>query len=143
MAHDLVARETLAEFGEFRAYWRSERQELAFEAFREADGRAWLLRVPLEARAALRAMLRDLAPMLDHRTTADPGILRQVALGPKDELAAVLLEEGDARAFALWRRERLRSGWSWTVDVVVVPLDLARWLCGRVAQVVDRAGAPH
>ncbi len=82
MANDLLAREPIADFGEFRAYLRIERQEMVFEAFREADGRAWLLRVPLAARAAIAGLLRDLAAMLaDERSgAADPGILRQVAL---------------------------------------------------------------
>ena len=88
-------------------------------------------------------LLRDLAAMLaDERTgAADPGILRQVALGPKDALAAVLLEEGRERAFALWRQEQLRTGWSWTIDVLVVPLELARGVCGLMRQVVERAGS--
>ena len=50
MAEGLLAREPIANYGEFRAYHRRERRELAFEAFREGDGRAWLLRVPVEAR---------------------------------------------------------------------------------------------
>ena len=145
MANDLLAREPIADFGEFRAYLRPERQEMVFEAFREADGRAWLLRVPLAARAAVAGLLRDLAAMLaDERAgAADPGILRQVALGPKDALAAVLLEEGRERAFALWRQEQLRAGWSWTIDVLVVPIELAAKICGLMRQVVERTGARH
>ena len=64
MANDLLAREAIADFGEFRAYLRLERQEMVFEAFREADGRAWLLRVPLAARAAITGLLRELAALL-------------------------------------------------------------------------------
>ena len=142
MASDLLQREPIADFGEFRAYLRSERQEMVFEALREADGRAWLLRVPVAARAALAALLRELASLLadDRSGAADPGILREVPLGPKDALAAVLLEEGHERAFALWRREQLRSGWEWTIDVVVVPLELAAKLCGLMRQAIERAG---
>ena len=142
MASDLLTREPIAEFGEFRAYLRSERQEMVFEAFRESDGRAWLLRVPLAARAAMTGLLREAAALLaDERSgRADPGILRQVTLGPKDALAAVLLEEGPDRAFALWRREQLRSGWEWTIDVVVVPLELADRVCGLMRQVIERTG---
>ena len=142
MARDLLTREPIAEFGEFRAYLRSERQEMVFEAFRESDGRAWLLRVPLAARAAMAGLLREAAALLaDERSSAaDPGILRQVTLGPKDALAAVLLEEGQDRAFALWRREQLRSGWEWTIDVVVVPLELADRVCGLMRQVIERTG---
>ena len=143
MANDLLAREPIADFGEFRAYLRTERQEMVFEAFREADGRAWLLRVPLAARAAIdRPPARAWRPCwpTSARAAADPGILRQVALGPKDALAAVLLEEGRERAFALWRREQLRAGWEWTIDVVVVPLELAERVCGLMRQVVERTG---
>jgi hypothetical protein len=143
MAGDLLQREPIADFGEFRAYLRSERQEMVFEAFREADGRAWLLRVPLAARAAMTGLLRELTAMLaDERSgAADPGILREVTLGPRDALAAVLLEEGPERAFALWRRELLRSGWEWTIDVIVVPVELAARICGLMRQVVERAGS--
>jgi hypothetical protein len=140
MAQGLLTREPIAEFGELRAYLRAERQEIAFEAFREADGRAWLLRVPLAARAALVALLRDIGAILAEVAdgTPDPGILHQVAIGPKDQLTALLLVEGRERAFALWRREQLRDGWSWTVDVVVVPVELARRLCAVVADAVER-----
>ena len=67
----------------------------------------------------------------------EAGVLRQVTIGHADQLAAVLIVEGDQRAFALWRREQLRSGWSWTIDVMVVPLELACRLCGLVLQVID------
>jgi hypothetical protein len=139
MAQGLLTRETIADFGEFRAYLRAEREELAFEAFREGDGRAWLLRVPLAARSALGRLLREVSPMLVDGTglKIEAGVLRQVTIGHADQLAAVLIVEGDQRAFALWRREQLRSGWSWTIDVMVVPLELACRLCGLVLQVID------
>jgi hypothetical protein len=142
MASGLLAREPITDFGEFRAYVRAERQEMVFEAFREGDGRAWLLRVPLQARAAIANLLRELMPMLgaDRVAAADPGVLRQIPLGPGDQLAAVLLEDGHERAFALWRQEHLRMGWSWTVDVLVVPIELARRVCGLMQQVLERAG---
>lgn len=144
MAQGLLTREAIADFGEFRAYLRVERQELAFEAFREGDGRAWLLRVPLAARAALGALLRDVSPMLldDSSLALDARVLRQVSIGPSDQLAAVLIAEGDRRAFALWRQERLRIGWSWTIDVMVVPVELACRLCGLILRVTDRMTAP-
>ena len=146
MAEGLLAREPIADYGEFRAYLRRERQELVFEAFREDDGRAWLLRVPVEARSAMAGLLREVMPMVGNSrgvTVGDGGVLRQVPLGPKDQLAAVVLADGEERAFALWRQEELRSGWSWTIDVVVVPLDQARGLCGLAMQVLDRFGATH
>jgi hypothetical protein len=138
MANGLLRREPIPEFGEFRAYLRAERQEMVFEAFREGDGRAWLLRVPLPARPAVAALLRDVDPMLG-RAPTEPGVLRQVALGPADQLVALLLADGEERAFALWRQERLRTGWSWTVDVLVVPMVLAGTLCRLLRQVLDRA----
>jgi hypothetical protein len=144
MAEGLLARETIANYGEFRAYLRRERQELAFEAFREDDGRAWLLRVPIGARPAIVGLLREIGPILEagRRPAVDEtGIVRRVALGPADQLAAVLLEDGELSAFALWRQEQLRAGWSWTVDVVVVPLALAGRLCGLALQVLDRVAA--
>ncbi|MFL5332928.1 MAG: hypothetical protein ACJ8H8_07050 [Geminicoccaceae bacterium] len=143
MAQGLLRREPIDDFGEFRAYLRAERQEMAFEAFREGDGRAWLLRVPLAARAPLSALLREVSPMLldDAGLSIDAGVLHQVSIGPTDQLAAVLIAEGDRRAFALWRQEQLRSGWSWTVDVVVVPVELAHRLCGLVLQVIERMTA--
>lgn len=144
MAEGLLIREPITDYGEFRAYLRREREEMVFEAFREADGRAWLLRVPLQARAAMAGLLRDVGPnLVDHATASAEGgsILRQVTIGPKDQLAAVLLEDGDDRAFALWRQEELRSGWSWTIDVVVVPIELAKRLCSLVLQVIDRLNA--
>jgi hypothetical protein len=68
-------------------------------------------------------------------------VIDQVTIGPSDQLAAVVLEEGEERAFALWRQEQLKSGWSWTIDVVVVPLELAKRLCALVLQVIDRVNA--
>ena len=140
LAHDLLLRETIAEFGELRAYARPERQELMFEAFRESDGRAWLLRVPLDAAQGLGNLLREAILLLgDER--AGPGLLRQVTLGPKDALAALVLEEGTERAFALWRREQVRTGWDWTIDVLVVPIGLARGVCALMQQAIERSAA--
>lgn len=144
MAEGLLLREPITDYGEFRAYLRREREEMVFEAFREVDGRAWLLRVPMQARGAIAGLLREVGPNLadDATTVADGnGILRQVTIGPKDQLAAVVLEDGADRAFALWRQEELRSGWSWTIDVVVVPIELARRFCSLMLQVIDRLNA--
>lgn len=146
MAEGLLARQPIADYGEFRAYHRRERQELVFEAFREGDGRAWLLRVPVEARDAMAGLLREVGPMFGDRRqlpTDHAGVLRRVTLGPRDQLAAVVLEDGAERAFALWRQEELRSGWSWTIDVVVVPLDLAKGLCQLTLNVLDQVSAAH
>jgi hypothetical protein len=40
----------------------------------------------------------------------------------------MVLAEGEERALALWRRERLRSGWNWTIDVALLPLAFGREL---------------
>src|SRR3954468_1119541 len=79
MAQGLLRREPIDDFGEFRAYLRAERQEMAFEAFREGDGRAWLLRIPLAARAPLSALLGEVSPMLldDAGLSIDAGVLHQ------------------------------------------------------------------
>ena len=141
MASDLLTREPIAEFGEFRAYLRAERHELVFEAFRESDGRAWLLRVPLAARAAMTGLLRDCGPP-GRRALGQsrPGILRQVTLGPKDALAAVLLEEG--------LRPRLRPVATRAASVGMGvdhrrgrgPARTRRRVCGLMRQVIERTG---
>ena len=145
MAEGLLSREPVADYGELRAYLRRERGEMVFEAFREADGRAWLLRLPLGERGAVARLVRAVAPLVAGTGRELPpvdaggaGVIDQVTIGPSDQLAAVVLEE---RAFALWRQEQLRSGWSWTIDVVVVPLELAKRLCALVLQVIDRVNA--
>jgi hypothetical protein len=147
MAEGLLSREPIADYGELRAYLRREREEMVFEAFREADGRAWLLRLPLGERGAVARLVRAVAPLvsggreLPRADAGSAGVIDQVTIGPSDQLAAVVLEEGEERAFALWRQEQLRSGWSWTIDVVVVPLELAKRLCALVLQVIDRVNA--
>lgn len=130
--------------GELRTYRRPGPPEhLAFEVLREADGRAWTLRVPWPARAALRRLLGDArralagdqAPAFDDQGCAE---LAQATLGPGDGLLAVLLRQGDERAFALWRRELGPRGWGWTLDVVVVPDGLAAELAALMLAALDR-----
>ena len=144
MAEGLLSREPVADYGEFRAYLRREREEMVFEAFREADGRAWLLRLPLQERGAVARLVRAVTPVIagGREVPVDAGgagVIDRVTIGPNDQLAAVVLEDGEERAFALWRQEQLKGGWSWTIDVVVVPLELAKRLCALVLQVIDRA----
>lgn len=146
MVDGLLTREPIAGFGEFRAYRHVDRGELVFEAFREEDGRAWLLRLPLQERSAAAFLARHVAPMLAGPAAfaVDAGgaaVLHQVALGPEAQLAAVMLEGEEERAFALWRQERLRAGWSWTIDVVVVPWPLAGRLCALVLETIGRLDA--
>lgn len=140
MAEGLLAREALADHGEFRAYLHPDRGELVFEVFREADGRACLLRLPAAEAASLVRLMQSSAGALDPSAalafdTDGAAVVGQVTIGPADRLAAVVLAEGEERAFAVWRRELLRCGWSWTIDVVVVPIELAQELCAWMVAV--------
>jgi hypothetical protein len=146
MVDGLLTREPVAGYGELRAYRHLDRGELVFEAFREEDGRAWLLRLPLRERSAAAFLARHVAPMLTNPAAfaIDDGgaaVIHQVALGPDAQLAAVMLEGGEERAFTLWRQERLRAGWSWTIDVVLVPWPLAGRLCALVLETIGRLDA--
>ena len=148
MADNLVNRALLAEHGEFRAYYHVERGELVFEVLREADGRACLLRLPYRERAAVAHLLRQTAPRL--ADPVDPGfdeeglaVLRRALLPPNDRLAAVALASDAERAFAVWREERLRTGWSWTIDVVVVPFELGPRLCELIIEALERVDQPQ
>lgn len=137
MAAAVLARETLADHGELRAYRLVDRPEVLLEVLREADGRAWQLRVAVAERAAVARLLRAAAPALAEPAqlafdAEGAAILAEVPLGPDQELAAVALAQDEERAFALWRRERLRDGWSWTIELVLVPFDLGPRLCAFV-----------
>ncbi|MEK0082667.1 hypothetical protein [Benzoatithermus flavus] len=139
MAPRVLVRATVGDHGEFRAYRLVERDELLLEVLREADGRAWQLRVPIAERAFVIRLIDEIEPRLANPKLlafdADgTAMLGQAPLGPHDQLAAVVLAEGDERVLALWRRERLRSGWSWTIDVAIVPFDLGHELCSLVRQ---------
>lgn len=139
MAARVLMRETIGDHGEFRAYRLAEREEILLEVLREADGRAWQLRLPVEAQPMVIRLIDETLPRLgapkllafDADGTA---MLGQAPLGPGDQLAAVVLAEGDERVVALWRRERLRSGWSWTIDVALVPLEHGKQLYGLVRE---------
>lgn len=141
MVARVLAREPLPDHGELRAYRLEERDEILLEVLREADGRAWQLRVPVAERGTLRRLAREAArtlrapdgPVFDGRGTA---LLGSVRLGAKDELAALAMREGEEQALALWRRECLRTGWSWTIDLVLVPMPLGPTLCGFVQDAV-------
>ena len=123
--------ERLDDHGELRTYRRPGPPEhIAFEILREADGRAWTLRVPWEARSPFRDLVGEARERLaddDGRDFDEQGCaeLAKADLGAGEQLVAVLLEQGDERAFAVWRRELARHGWNWTLDVVVVPAGLA------------------
>lgn len=144
MGAGVLARETLVDHGELRAYLLEERAELLIEVLRDVDGRAWQLRLPLDRRTTVAGLLRTTAPSLAAAKglTFDADgtvILGEVPLGSEDGLTAVALAEGDERAFALWRRERLRSGWSWTIDLVLVPIEFGQQLCRFVQSTLSAA----
>lgn len=137
--------ERLGELGELRLYRRHGPPEhLAVEILRDEDGRAWTLRVPWSQRGPFRHLLSDSVWRLASasRPAADrEGIaqLCRAVLGQGDEILSLFMESGPDRAFALWRRELLQRGdWSWTLDVVVVPDDLAVTLCNRVIVALDQ-----
>ena len=141
--------EQLGELGELRAYHRPGPPEhVAFEVLREADGRAWTLRVPWQARAVVRHLLADALRIFgegaslafDEQGCAE---LARGLLADGDELAAVMLRQEGERAFAVWRRELTRQGWSWTLDLVLVPEVLATPLCTRMLAGLDRLDQPR
>lgn len=143
----IVAREMLPDHGELRAYRLADRSELLLEVLREVDGRAWQLRLPLEQGGVVTNLLAGAAPALrspdaiafDADGTA---LLGEVALQAESRLAALALLEGEERAFALWRRERTRSGWSWTIDLALVPMEFGAQLCSFVRGTLAKSGSP-
>src|SRR4051812_28176571 len=141
--------ERLGELGDLRVYYRPGPPEhVAFEVLREADGRAWTLRVPWQARAVVRHLLADALRIFgegaslafDEQGCAE---LARGLLADGDELAAVMLRQEGERAFAVWRREQTRQGWSWTLDLVLVPEVLGAPLCTRMLAGLDRLGQPR
>src|SRR3954451_3897551 len=123
------------QLGELRAYHRPGPPEhVAFEVLREADGRAWTLRVPWQARAVVRHLLADALRILGEGASLafDEQGCAELACGllaDGDELAAVMLRQEGERAFAVWRREQTRQGWIWTLALVLVKAALADILC--------------
>jgi hypothetical protein len=138
MVSQVIACERLGEHGELRGFVRDgPPQHLAFEIFRDADGRAWTLRVPLADHARLERLTtvaaarlaRGGAPALAEDGTAT---LARETLSNGDEVVALVLEQDGERVFALWRREPARDGWSWTLDAVFVPEALAEASCAVI-----------
>ena len=146
--NDVVC-EPLGALGELRAYRRpGPPDHLAFEILREADGRAWTLRLPWEQRAIVRHLTADTLPRLHEPESFafnDQGCaeIARAVLSAQDEVATIVLEQAGEHAFAVWRRELSRKGWSWTLDVVVVPLALADLLCKRMVTGLDRLEQPR
>jgi hypothetical protein len=144
MEQPAVVQERLEGLGELRIYRRPGPPEhAAFEVLRASDGRAWTLRAPWTARETLTTLLtsaRDRLdaeepPVFDNEGCAE---IARAALGADDEILVVLLQQGEEKALAVWRRERARSGWSWTLDVVVVPERLGGELCRRLLEGLER-----
>src|SRR4051812_5098640 len=137
--------EQLGELGELRVYYRpGPPEDVAFEVLRETDGRAWTLRVPWQARAVVRHLLADALRIFGEGASLafDEQGCAELARGlvaDGDELAAVMLRQEGERAFAVWRRELTRQGWSWTLDLVLGPGGLAAPLCTPMLAGVDRA----
>ena len=140
----VIACERLADHGELRVFLREGPPEhLAFEIFQEADGRAWTLRVPIADRVRLTRVVRAAAQRLARpeplAVAADgTSVLAQEMLSIGDELVALVLVQEGRHAFALWRRERVRDGWAWTLDAVFAPYELAGAVCAEIEAVLAR-----
>jgi hypothetical protein len=133
--------ERLEGHGELRCFLREGPPEhLAFEIFQDEDGRGWTLRLPVGRIGVLaplfhaaRAALAGKVPLeIDAEGAA---VIARESLAPAEELAAVILEQGRERRFALWRRELARTGWSWTLEALFVPLPQAP----RLLEAIERA----
>jgi len=138
MVATVIACERLGDHGELRVFLRDGPPEhLALEIFRDEDGRAWTLRVPADDAGRLERVVRTAAQRLGR---ADPLIadadgtatLAREPLGVGGELVALVLEQDGREVFALWRREPAQGGWSWTLDALFVPLDLAAAACAQI-----------
>lgn len=140
MEQAAVIAERLDELGELRIYRRPGPPEhLALEILRDVDGRSWTLRVPWTRREPFRKLLAEVQARLEQAGEDEPAFdeqgcaeLAKSQLAPDDEVAAVVLRQEEEYAFALWRRELTREGWSWTLDVVITPRALAGTLCARL-----------
>lgn len=145
MGSSVIAVERIGTLGELRGFVRDgPPPHYAFEILQDEDGRAWTLRVPLDQDASLRRLLMAAQGRLRQighvgRDLEGCRLLAAELLGADDELVAVVLSEDDRERFALWRRERGRSGWSWTLDVVFAPLEHAAELCRLLETALQRA----
>ncbi|MDX6750294.1 hypothetical protein SH611_10800 [Geminicoccaceae bacterium 1502E] len=145
MAGSVIAWERIGELGELRGFVREgPPPHYAFEILQDEDGRAWTLRVPLAQDASLRRVLAAVAGRLQHLHDIEPdeeGCRRLAGelLGGEDELVALVMSGQGQERFALWRRERLGSGWSWTLDVVFAPLGDAAELCRLIEAALAQA----
>jgi hypothetical protein len=142
----VIALDQLADHAELRSFLREgPPAHLAFEVLQEADGRAWTLRVPLDRRSALVSLVRTARRAF---ARGDPFsfdaqgfcMLGRETIIKGDDIAALILEQEGQKVFALWRLELLRDGWSWTLDVLFVPLALAETLLERIDEALGKVG---
>ncbi|SNB62388.1 hypothetical protein SAMN07250955_103106 [Arboricoccus pini] len=149
MTEAILTWEKLGEYGELRTFRRSGPPwHLAIEILREVDGRAWTLRIPLDELRALMTVLRSASARLgapselvfDEDGTA---VLTSDRLRGDRELYALVLQQNDDLIFALWTREHLRSGWSWSLDAVFVPIDLYRSFIDLLFKAIEAAKQPN
>lgn len=148
MTEAVLSWEKLGDYGELRTFRRSGPPwHLAIEILREVDGRAWTLRVPLDELRALMTVLRSASARLgspselvfDEDGTA---VLTSDRLRGDRELYALVLQQNDDLIFALWIREHLRAGWSWSLDAVFVPIDLYRTFIDLLVKAIEVAKHP-
>lgn len=148
MTEAVLSWERLGDYGELRTFRRSGPPwHLAIEVLRESDGRAWTLRIPLDELRSLTTVLRSAFARL-----IQPGdlvfdedgvaVITSDRLRGDRELHALVMQQGEDLIFALWMREHLRSGWSWSLDAVFVPLDLYRPLLELLGKAIEVAKRP-
>ena len=143
----MIGWERIGEYGELRSFLRDgPPPQMAFEILREVDGRAWTLRVPLEARPALAGLVRQAANRLARPEqwqfdAAGLCPLASARLDAASELAALVLQEDGELRFALWRRELLGGRWEWTLDALFVPAELGQACCVLVESALARVEA--
>jgi hypothetical protein len=145
MVAKVIGCERLGDHGELRSFLRDGPPvHLAFEIFQDADGRAWTLRVPQAKAVSFQRLVRIAQSKLERPETLQMAadgtcLLGREDLAEGDDITAIILDQGGDQVFALWRRELLRSGWSWTLDAVFVPLPLGRHLCLLIDDALQRA----
>jgi hypothetical protein len=141
----VVAVEPLENYGELRCFLRDgPPRHFACEILREVDGRAWTLRVPTARLDALRALLRQAQRRMYDTEPAEfdeEGMiwLGRERLAEDEELAALFLQQETDIIFAIWKREHLPTGWSWTLEAMFVPVAHVAAAC-RTLEAASRAG---
>ena len=140
----VVAVEPLENYGELRCFLRDgPPPHFACEVLREADGRAWTLRVPTARLDAFRALLRQAQRRMYDTAPAEFDAEGMIWLGrerltEEEELAALFLQQEADIMFAIWKREHLPAGWSWTLEAMFVPVTHVGAAC-RALEAASRA----